>query len=119
MDLLRRFKFYLIGITIGIIPTLFILKAKGSTFDYGFDARTLKQIRIRKRVFSEQAKRTMMQHHIDTAEISTILRNADVDFGKSKPRKTPCPEYFITSEKIDLYVIRCDSVSTIDKVFAK
>ncbi len=119
MGLLRRFKFYLIGIAIGIIPTLFILKAKGSTFDYGFDARTLKQIRIRKRVFSEDAKQTMLKHQIDTAQISTILRDGDVDFGKSKPRKNPCPEYFVTSDKIDLYVIRCDSTSTIDKVFVK
>ncbi len=119
MDLLRRFKFYLIGIAIGIIPTLFILKAKGSTFDYGFDARTLKQIRIRKRVFSEQAKQTMTQHKIDTADISNILKNGDVDFGKSKPRKKPCPEYFVTSDKFDLYVVRCDSISTIQDIFVK
>ncbi len=119
MDLLRRFKFYFIGIAIGIIPTLFILKAKGSTFDYGFDARTLKQIRIRKRVFSDNAKKIMQEKHIDTSEISKILINGDVDFDKSHPRKKPCPEYYVTSENIDLFIIRCDSISTIEHIILK
>lgn len=117
MQLLKRFGFYFIGLTLGSIVVLFFLKNKKVSFDYGMDARTLKSIRIRKRVFSEQAKKSMETHNIDTVQISKILETGDVNFSKSKPRKKPCAEYLISGKKISLYVIRCDSVSTINKVF--
>ncbi|MGY0426898.1 MAG: DUF4258 domain-containing protein, partial [Polaribacter sp.] len=84
------------------------------------DARTLKTIRIKKRLFSEDAKISMVLHQIDTLQISTILHTGDVNFGKSKPRQKPCAEYFITGtdslKNVHLYVKRCDSTATIDKV---
>lgn len=84
------------------------------------DSRTLKTIRIKKRVFSEDAKRVMLNSDIDSTKISTILYSGDVNFGKSKPRQKPCAEYYITGnrdlENISLYVSRCDSVATIEKI---
>ncbi|WP_299620671.1 DUF4258 domain-containing protein [uncultured Tenacibaculum sp.] len=119
MRLLKRIGYYLIGVTFGVLAVSFFWKNKKVTFDYGMDARTLKSIRIRKRVFSDAAKSVMTSNKIDTAQISSILKNGDVAFGKSKPRLKPCAEYYVTSEKIDLYVIRCDSTATIDKVILK
>ena len=84
------------------------------------DARTLKTIRIKKRVFSDEAKSTMVKFNIDTLKISTILYSGDVDFGKGNPREKPCAEYYITGENelenIHIYVKRCDSTSTIEKI---
>lgn len=119
MQLLKRIGIYLFGVSLGIPIVLFIWKGKEVTFDYGMDARTLKTIRVRKRIFSEQAQKTMQKHNIDTTEIANILHTGDVNFGKSKPRKKPCAEYFISSEKIDLYIIRCDSIATVDRIFVK
>lgn len=119
MQLLKRFGYYLLGVALGVPVVLFIWKGKEVTFDYGMDARTLKTIKIRKRIFSEQAKKTMQENNIDSAMITTILNTGDVDFSKSKPRKKPCAEYMITGDKINFYVIRCDSTATIDKVFIK
>lgn len=119
MQFLKRFGFYLIGVALGIPFVLFIWKEKDVTFDYGMDARTLKTIRIRKRIFSNQAKSIMQQYDIDTTQITTILKEGDVDFSKSRPRKKPCSEYLVTSKKIDLYVVRCDSTATITNVFMK
>ncbi len=119
MQLLKRFGFYLIGVTIGCIGVMYIWKNKNVSFDYGMDARTLKTIRIRQRVFSNNAKETMLLHRIDTALISAILKHGDVNFSKSKPRQKPCAEYLVTSKTLDLYVIRCDSTATIDSVFVK
>lgn len=116
MHLLKRFGYYLIGVSLGSLAVAYFWKNKNVSFDYGMDARTLKTIRIRQRVFSEEAKLTMSQHKIDTAQISMILKKGDVNFGKSKPRQKPCAEYYVTSKNVDLYVIRCDSTSTIDKV---
>lgn len=118
--LIKRIGYYLVGLSIGSIAVYFFWEKKEATFDYGMDARTLKTIRIKKRLFSDKAKRVMLNSEIDTLQISKILYQGDVDFGKSKPRQKPCAEYFITGKKelknVSLYVVRCDSTSTIDKI---
>ena len=120
MQFLKRFGYYAIGLGFGSLIVLFIWKGKDVSFDYGMDARTLKTIRVRERLFSDTAKQVLTNSAIDTATVSAILNNGDVDFGKSKPRIKPCPEYFITGKDslkhIDLYVVRCDSITTIDKI---
>lgn len=120
MQLLKRFGYYAIGLGFGAIIVLFIWKGKDVSFDYGMDARTLKTIRIKKRLFSDKAKQVMVSTAIDSATISTILNNGDVNFSKSKPRIKPCPEYFITGKNslnhIDLYITRCDSTATINTI---
>jgi hypothetical protein len=121
--LLKRIGYYLVGLSIGSIAVYFFWEKKDATFDYGMDARTLKTIRIKKRLFSDKAKLTIDTYKIDTANISTILHTGDVDFGKSKPRLTPCAEYFVTGkgtlQNISLYVSRCDSTATIEKIIVK
>lgn len=121
--LLKRIGYYLIGLSIGAIAVAFIWKNKNASFDYGMDARTLKTIRIRERKFSIDALQTLQDKKLDTAMISAILRNADVDFSKGKPRQKPCAEYFITGKNnynhVSLYVTRCDSTATIEKIFLK
>ena len=118
--LLKRIGYYLVGLSIGSVAVYFFWQKKDATFDYGMDARTLKTIRIKKRLFSDEAKLSMQKHRIDTAKISTILYIGDVDFSKSKARQKPCAEYFVTGkrelEHVSLLVKRCDSTSTIQKV---
>ena len=118
--LVKRIFYYLIGVSISAIGVYFFWQKKNATFDYGMDARTLKTIRIRKRVYAENAKKAMLKFNIDTLRITTILHEGDVNFGLSKPRQKPCAEYYITSkkelEKISLVIIRCDSIATIEKV---
>ena len=98
-------------------------KGKNVSFPYGPDARTLSSIRKKVLTYSPEASSQMIQQKIDTAAINSILRNGDVRFGKSKARKKPCAEYFITGKHndtaIDFYVIRCDSTATVDKVWLK
>lgn len=119
--LIKRIGYYLVGLSLGSIGVYFFWQKKQATFDYGMDARTLKTIRIKKRFFSDDAKKVMQNSNIDTLKISTILYTGDVDFGKSKPRQKPCAEYYVTGNKdlknISLYVSRCDSTSTIEKIF--
>ncbi|QNM86888.1 DUF4258 domain-containing protein [Polaribacter pectinis] len=118
--LVKRIFYYLIGLALGSIGVYFFWQKKNATFDYGMDARTLKTIRIKHRIFSDVAKYSMQKNEIDTAKISTILRLGDVDFGKGKPRQKPCGEYYVTGrdslKNVHLYIKRCDSTSTIEKV---
>ncbi|PKH51667.1 hypothetical protein CXF68_13670 [Tenacibaculum sp. Bg11-29] len=120
MQFLKRFGYYSVGLIFGSLVVLFIWKGKNVSFDYGMDARTLKTIRIRKRLFSDNVKQVFENSKVDTATVTAILKHADVDFGKSKAQLKPCAEYFITGKDslkhIDLYVIRCDSTTTIKKI---
>ena len=118
--LIKRIGYYLVGLSLGAIAVYFFWQKKSATFDYGMDARTLKTIRIRKRIFSDEAKKSMERYHIDSTKVSTILYTGDVDFGKGKPRQKPCAEYYVTGngdlKNVSLYVKRCDSTSIIEKV---
>lgn len=118
--LVKRIFYYLIGVSLGSVGVYFFWQKKNASFDYGMDARTLKTIRIKKRLFTNDAKTAMDRFEIDTAKISTILKTGDVDFSKGNPRNKPCADYFITGKKelnnISLLVKRCDSSATIEKV---
>ena len=118
--LIKRIGYFLVGASISCVGVYFFWQKKNATFDYGMDARTLKTIRIKKRIISDDAKKVMLNSDIDSTKIATILYTGDVDFGKSKPRQKPCAEYYITGnndlENVSLYVSRCDSTATIQKI---
>ena len=116
----KRVLYYLIGFSFGGIIVYFIWKGKDTSFDYGMDARTLKTIRIRDKVYSDEAQETLIKNDLDSTTVNAILKRGDVHFGESKPRIKPCPEYLISGKdslkNIQLYIKRCDSVATIQKV---
>lgn len=121
MQLLKRIGYFLIGASIGCVGVYFFWQQKNATFDYGMDARTLKTIRIREKVYTPQAHAVLTKNNLDSVTVNAILKNADVDF--SKARIKPCPEYLITGKNelknIQLYVKRCDSIATIEKIIVK
>lgn len=121
--LAKRIFYYLIGVSIGSIGVYFFWQKKNASFDYGMDARTLKTIRIKKRLYSEDAKNAMQKYNLDTLNIATILNSGDVDFSKGNPRQKPCADYFITGnddlKNVSLLVKRCDSTATIEKVIVE
>jgi len=120
MNLFNRFIYYFIGLSLGSLIVYFIWTGKDVSFDYGMDARTLKTIRTKKLHYSENAKLAMKDIAIDSSAILSILKNGDVDFGKSNQHKKPCPEYLISGKyfekTIELWIKRCDSIATIEKI---
>ena len=117
MKLAQRLLYYFGGFGIGLIILFFFLGGKKTSCDYGPDARVLKNIRIKKRIFSEDASSTMQIHQIDTAEISYILEEGDVNFSKSNTKLDSCKIYFIEGlvkeKKINLLIENCDSIAKI------
>lgn len=117
---LKRASYYILGLALGSIIVFFIWKNKKVSFDYGMDARTLKTIRIRTKVYSDEAKAVLVKNNLDSLTVNAILKRGDVHFGKSKARIKPCPEYYISGKdslkNIHLYIQRCDSIATIQKV---
>jgi|TARA_B110000908_G_C10220223_1_gene434941 hypothetical protein len=120
MGLFKRFFYYLIGVSLGSIIVFFIWTGKDVSFDYGMDARTLKTIRTKTLVYSNNVKLLMDKSKIDSTAIEYILSSGDVDFSKSNQHKMPCPEYSVNgsylNKELELWIIRCDSIATIDKV---
>ena len=118
--LLKRIGYYLVGLSLGIVGVYFFWQKKEASFDYGMDSRTLKSIRTKKIIYAEEAQFWMNQNEIDTLIVNIILKNGDVDFGKGNPRQKPCAEYYITGKepykKINLYIKRCDSIATIQRI---
>ena len=87
MGLFKRFFYYLIGVSLGSIIVFFIWTGKDVSFDYGMDARTLKTIRTKTLVYSNNVKLLMDKSKIDSTAIEYILSSGDVDFGKSNQHK--------------------------------
>ena len=120
MKLLKRFIFYGIGLIIGSIFVYFIWEKKDVQFDYGPNARVLKNIRTDVRLFSDNAKESMNTIGLDSVDIAEVLQNGDVDFKESSPRTKPCKIYVIhgnpREKNITLTIKKCDTISTIDKI---
>lgn len=117
MKIAHRFIFYGIGFIIGLTILFFFLGGKKTSCDYGPDARVLKNIRIKPRVFSKEALQSLTQNGLDTASVSVVLRNGDVDFSESETSKKTCNIYVVTGEVSDkdlqLSVENCENQATI------
>ncbi len=120
MKLAHRFGFYFFGFIIGLFLLFFFLGGKKTSCDYSPNARVLKNIRIKERVFSEKATASMTRYAIDTADISKILKEGSVDFGKSDTKLDSCKTYFIegtTKEQtIGLLIANCDSIAKVNSL---
>ncbi|EDP95818.1 DUF4258 domain-containing protein [Kordia algicida OT-1] len=120
--LLRRIGFYLGGVAIGLVIFAFLIRGRGvqCEFDYLPNARTLKNIRIKNRMFSPQIRQLIDNKEIDTAEISNILQYGDVDFSRSKTKVDSCKLYIIEgmlrNKEIELTVYNCDSTAIIQTI---
>ena len=120
MTFKQRLPYFLGGLTIGIIFVVFIWNKKGTqSFSYMPNARILKNIRIKNRVFSSDVLTLINTKKIDTADISQILKNGNVDIW-NKIKLDTCIEYKITEEidlkDITLTVINCDSTAIIKHI---
>ncbi|GAA0720501.1 hypothetical protein GCM10009430_20740 [Aquimarina litoralis] len=118
MKLAHRLGFYFFGFIIGLFLLFFFLGGKNASCDYSPNARVLKNIRIKERLFSEEVLTAMRNNSIDTADISSILVSGNVDFGKSNTQLDSCKTYFIegiAKEKlVSLLIANCDSIAKIN-----
>ena len=104
----------------GIALLMFFLGGKKTSCDYSPNARTLKNIRIKERVFSEDAMSYFNDNNLDTSLVSTILKRGNVDFGKSDTKSKPCKIYFISEElesgELEIEIENCQNKAVIKSV---
>ena len=97
MSFLKRFGYYLIGLSIGLLFLAFFLRKKaegtGVEFCYLPNCRVLKE--LRSKPLQIDSTLTGMQ---DTLAIRFLLREGDVAFGQSEPRAEPCGIYVVNGD---------------------
>lgn len=117
MKFIHRLGFYSGGFIIGLVILFFFLSGKKTSCDYGPEARVLKNIRIKNRLYSPKALQKLSKNNIDTANISEILRSGNVDFSKSKTDLDSCKQYVVkgkvSDKKILVIIENCNDNATI------
>jgi len=108
MRLLHRIGYYLGGFSLGLIILAFFFSGKKTSCAYFPEARVLKNINLKSYTLSRKAQESLTQLQLDTIAVSSVLKNGDIDFTKSQPRKEPCGEYAVygqTSDEQSLKII--------------
>ncbi|TGV03968.1 hypothetical protein [Flavivirga rizhaonensis] len=117
MKLIQRVGYYLGGFSIGLIILAFFLNGKKTSCSYGPDARVLKNIRLKKIIYSDNIQSDFKLYNIDSVAINHILKKGSINFSESNARQKPCGIYNVEGEfeekEIILIVENCDSIATI------
>ena len=117
MKLAYRLVYFSGGFLIGIALLFFILSGKKTSCDYGPESRTLKNIRLKERAFSENTLQVLKENQMDTSAISTLLKDGDVLFSESNTKPDSCKQYVIEgniSEKnLKIKIENCEKVATV------
>ena len=120
MNIAKRFGFYGFGFIIGLVLLFFFLNGKKAGCDYGPDARTLKNIKIKQRLFSTQSLQDLKENNLDTATVSSLLKLGDVNFGESNTKLDSCNVYVIEGSvkkiKLKMSVQNCEKTATITSI---
>lgn len=117
MKLAHRLLYFSGGFILGLLLLFFILSGKKTSCAYGPEARTLKNIRLKERVFTEETLQALHDHHLDTSAISILLKDGDVIFSESNIKMDSCNHYVIrgnVSEKnLKVRIVNCKNIATV------
>jgi len=119
MKLAKRFFFYFGGFALGLVLLYLFVGGSGASCDYAYgpNARTLKNIRIKERVYSEETLINLSNYELDTSAISILLQNGEVLFSESNTRLDSCRVYVIegviSKKNLKISVENCEKTATI------
>ena len=120
MTLIQRIGYYLGGFSLGLIILAFFLNGKKVSCSYAPDARVLKNIRLKKLLYSEGVQSQLSDYKLDSTAINYILKKGNINFSESNARQKPCGMYVVegdyNTQDIRLTVENCDSIATITQL---
>ena len=123
MKLIHRIGYYLGGFAIGLVILFFFLGGKKVSCDYGPNARTVKNIGIKKRIYNDGVRATMLNHGLDTLAISDLIRTGTINFSESDTRAEGCKTYILENDwderDVRMQIQNCDSSATIQSLIIK
>ena len=116
--MLRKFKFYFIGLIPGIIIVLFVLNKKGASCSgYLPSSRVIAESLSKDFQYSPEFKNQMTQEKIDEKFLKDqIISKGEIDFNLSHAQKQPCPDYVLNysenNKKYQVSFTKCKDVVT-------
>ena len=120
MTFTQRLSYFGGGLFLGIIFLFFFLSGKKTSCDYSPNARVLKNIRIKKRIISEETIDKLHHFGLDTSAISTALIKGSVDFNRSNTELDSCKIYFINTmlntKEFILEIENCHKKATLKEI---
>ncbi|WP_299228289.1 hypothetical protein [uncultured Psychroserpens sp.] len=123
MKLIHRIGYYLGGFSIGLIILAFFLSGKKTSCAYGPNARTVKNISIKKKVYSSTSEASMLKYNMDTLDIANLIKTGKIDFSESNTKSDGCKTYLLENtyeeKSIQLQIQNCDSTATIQSIVIK
>ncbi|MDC8004030.1 hypothetical protein POV27_08195 [Aureisphaera galaxeae] len=123
MPLLKRFVYYFGGLVLGLCFLYFFIGGSGASceMDYLPNARVLKNIRLKERVFSDKVLQELASKQLDTSAISTLLEDGDVLFSESNTDGDPCNVYVIrgkaSEQWLKITVENCENQAKVNDIF--
>lgn len=122
MKFIHRIGYYLGGFSIGLIILAFFLSGKKTSCAYGPNARTIKNISQKQKIYSDDAILIMQSFEMDTTIVSDLIKYGDVNFSESDTKAEDCKTYIIKNnyknQKFRLQIKNCDSLVTIQTITA-
>lgn len=98
--MLKKLKFYFIGLIPGLLIVFFVLNQKGTSCSYFPNDRVIAETLTKDFTYSEPFKKEMEAHKITEDFLKNdIISKGEIDFDKSNAQKKPCPEYILNYPK--------------------
>lgn len=96
--MMRKLKFYSIGLIPGLLIVFFILNKKGASCSgYLPNSRVIAETLSKDFTYTEGFKQKMKDLKIDETFLKdSILQKGIINFDKSKAQQEPCPFYLLT-----------------------
>jgi len=98
--MLKKLKFYTIGLVPGLLIVFFVLNQKGASCSYFPNDRVIAETLTKNFIYSPE-----FQIEMETSKISeqflkdSIIAKGEINFDRSKAQKEPCPEYLLIYPK--------------------
>lgn len=93
---MRKLKFYLIGLSLGLIFVFLILNEKNASCSYFPNDRVIAETLTKEFQYEKRFTAEMRALQLNETFVKdSILSQGKIDFDRSNAQKTPCPEYLI------------------------
>lgn len=116
--MLRKLKFFFIGLVPGLIFVFFILNKKGASCSgYLPNSRVIAETLSKKFHYSEAFQQEMNSNNVDETFLrDSILTEGKIDFDRSHAQAKPCPDYILTypekNPKYEISFQKCKETAT-------
>lgn len=98
--MLKKLKFYAIGLIPGLLIVFFILNQKGTSCSYFPNDRVIAETLTKDFTYSPIFKTEMELNKISEQFLKdSIIAGGKIDFDRSKAQEKPCPKYLLLYPK--------------------